>query len=360
MQDRLVLGIPRVGRIRVKIKDEWVWLDSLPEHAVLPSPFDGSSMTLGYVENVVVLRGNPIGWLTGQNWIGTNNAYAMTHRILDALEEHELVQWGPKTREQIDADNMNFHELAFALYADIGEDSYRFTDLLKSCYGSIVQHLNPRHALKVHLYTGQGFIVRYAATSLTLYNKYTKTYTDNPNFSHPLVDPIAERLEHNLRVEATLKYNWFGRRRSLRQWRNTDWDQFEHELFADFLGRRFHFEYITKCPNVYQENFTESWTAADRKAFADWEQGKLVDARVILRLYSRHGFDAAISLLGHRNLLWTLLRPKCLRIPATADLRRINSTEGHRLFAKYLPLTNHLWSGANPRLLAKADKLCGL
>lgn len=360
MQDRLVLGIPRVGRISVKLAGVWKFLDTIPDRAVITSPCGGSAVTLNIIDNTVVLRGNPIGWLTGQNWIGTNDAYALTHRLLSALSENELVRWGRETTQAIDSDELNWHELAFAQYIDLGKDIDAFTDLLKSSYGAIAQHINPRHPISLHLYPGNGFILRNATTSLTGYNKYQKTFNENPSYSHRLVDPIAESLEHSLRIEATLKYNWFGKKRCLQHWRNNDWTATQTQVFEEFLGRRFHLEYVLSCPNVYADDYTRDWTPADARAFAFWKTGKVPDARTLRRLYSRHGFDGALSLEGHRNLLWTMLRPRSLHVPAQTDLRNVKTTVGHKLFARHQPLTEKLNAGANDKMLARADRLCGL
>jgi hypothetical protein len=193
-----------------------------------------------------------------------------------------------------------------------------------------------------------------------MYSKYQKTFDENPNYSHPIADQVVENLRHHLRIEFTVKYNWFGTNRSVANWKDVDWTLKQRELFHKFLGRHFHLDYVMSCPNVYADNYTEGWTRGDRRAFASWQRGTQPDSRVTQRLYKRHGFDATLSLDGHRNLLWNLLRPNCLRVPSDVDLRKVRSTVGHRLFEQHLPLIDQLTAGANTLLLRKIDGLCGI
>ncbi len=360
MQDRLVLGIPRLGHTRVRLADKWYKLEDVPDKAVLLSPCGGSALTLSCKDSVTVMRCNPVGWLTGQNWVGPNNAYAMTHRVLDALVEQDLVKWSPQVREAISNDEVNFHELAFAQYADLGTHLERFSDLLKSCYGAVAQHLNPKHPVHIHLFQGPGLILRDRVSTLTMYSKYLKTFEEDPRYSHHIVDTLAESLRTHMRIETTVKYNWFAKRRSLAAWRNADWDTVQAELFQNFLGDRFYLDYITRCPNVFTPNYASGWPKADRKLFSEWQAGRIPDARAIRRMKLRHGFNAGLSFVGHKNLLWTLFRPDCVRVPTRVDLSDVRTTVGHKLFAQHAPLIDQLTSGANPRIMRKINGLCGI
>lgn len=362
MQDRLVMGLARKPNVRVRVKGQMVRLCDLPEcRAVIASPFQGSSVMIGIVDDRIIVRGNPIGFLTNQNWIGTNDAYALSHRLLEALEEFQLVDWGRELRTLIAADRINFHELAFAMYVDCGRLQNKLTDLLKSTYGAISQHINPKHPIDVHLYHGPGLILRTASASLTIYDKYTKTYKDNPNWKHKVVtDAHTTALQQSLRIECTVKYNWFGLRREFSHWRNADWDGIEHDLFADFLGKRFHLEYVMRCPNVWDPSFTARWSPKDREAFALWMKNQPIDARTARRLYQRHGFDCGLSVDGHRNLAWTMLRPDCLRVPHNFDPRNVTTTPGAKLLAQFSPLVAKLHPGADDKTLQRIDKLCGI
>jgi hypothetical protein len=281
---------------------------------------------------------------------------------LTVLVDEGLVKWGRVLSRAIQRDEVNVHELAFAMYCPLGNDIDRFTDLLKSCYGSVVQHFNPKHPIHVHLYQGPGAIVRTNDVSLTWYSKYLKTYQENPSWSHPIIDGFSEELRQDLRIECTVKYNWFGAiKRKLSYWRDADYKAIEQKLFDACLGKRFHLQYIMNCPNVFSHNYTEDWSTADRNAFNNWLEGAQLDARTIRRLYNRHGFNAGLSAVGHRNLLWSLLRPDCLRVPYQFDPSTINTnTPGHRLFSRYSPLLSLLHQGADAKTRRRIDKLCGL
>lgn len=317
---------------------------------------------LSVVNDRLVVRANPIGWLTGQNWFGPSDVHWMAEQFCARLEEYGCVQWGRTATKLIAAHKVHLHELAFAKYLPLGQHKTMFANQLKLLLGSVCSHIEGRNSFSVHLYKGDGFIVRTPSVSLTMYDKHTKHAAEAVGWSHPVVDVDAmATVSGSLRVESTVKYSYFSdAQRSLSDWVGVDWCAAETSLFRECVNERFRVAYLMRCPNVFADGLTSSWTGPDRALYDAWLENVPIPARSIARLRRKYGFDASISTQGYVNALWSLLRPTAEQDEEDhrAEVSAANRFPGIKFFAKFDDLPGTLIDGATARVQRKLHDMC--
>lgn len=359
MLDGVILGLEATG-VLVNIGGRSMRVRELDEVHVIESPHGGSSITIGQNKGKLIIKGNPINWLTAQNVFGTNNVYGLCTAFLSDLKAQKIIRFKKETWDQIVEGAYDIHQLAFNKYLKL-EAAYKFPvmDLLKHTFGGIASNVKLLNDMRWMLYQGTGVIVNNRSVNLTIYDKLELIKQKHPDWSNPLV-PSLDRLEDLMRVEVTVKYSWFSAcKRRMSWWRNRDCDAEAHRILTKTLCF-FGFDYIMACPNVFADDYGKDWSKRDRELLAMWHKGHTMTRPDAGRLWRRYRFNATISVTGHKNILWTLSKPANVALPTLVDIRRAKSFSGKELLSVIHPITDFLVVGASKQQLRLINKACGL
>lgn len=365
MLDGIKIAVPSGGiRVFCPKTEKFIKVDALDYTVYVVHPETKMTLTLekNSADNKLSIKANPVSWLSGQNIAGSNDLHGLVLRVLKELVRLGRIEVSPEARADCEAGEIYIHSLAFNMYLVTDTtDKLPSMDLFKTIKGGIVSTDNPKLDTRVFLYHGIGFCLNNKSKSLTVYDKleelkiHKSKKQDVSYFKSGL-----SWLEGMLRLEATLRSNYFSRQsRMLKWWRGKDMDKVVKDILLKEL--QFHkVEYLMQCPNVFARDYTAKWKSQDRLLFNLWLKGKVLEAKDRRRLWNLYGFDAELNVTAYRNTLWTLLRPESVTKPMRVDLSEATVFPGHAIFAPLLPLERHLKVGVDPKILRQIDKSCGL
>jgi hypothetical protein len=359
MLDGVIIGLP-VDGIKVLYKDKYVSPRFIETYQIYESPVGGSKMTIGIKKGKLVIKGNPVSWLTAQNVHGSNNAWALVLALLANLKELRILKIEDSAWNSLKEGNFDIHQLAFNKYLRVvREDKSVVMDLLKSIFGSLASNTSTQTDMRWIMYTGLGMIINNRTVNLTMYDKREQLARKAPDFDSDLV-PDLDFLHDLIRVEVTVKYGYFStKKRRMSWWRNKDWDEIANDLLVKTL-KDFGVDYVIRCPNIYDPNYIANWRPQDRKLFESWLRHGALSKLDAGKLRRRYAFNAGINERGHRNILWALSRPKSLREPVVVDLVNTTRFPGKDILSSIYPLADNLTTGASTKTLRLIDKACGL
>jgi hypothetical protein len=335
----------------VRHHDTWIKPSALEPCIQVEHPTTGRKLTLGFKNGKFILKANPISWLTGQNFFGTNNAHLLVMQVLRELLSLNLLRVQRPTLQRWSRGEYDIHQMAFNMYLRVDEaDKLLVADYLKTIFGGVASHMDHRLGQQYMLYSGSGFIIKTKTQTLCVYDKIVEQV--QKGFKLPA--RIRDLLLHHLRVESTIKYGYFtASRRRMSAWLTCDWDKEARRIIQTTVDL-FNLDYLASCPNVFDPRYASSWTAYDKDLFASWLSGKDLSARHINKLKRLYGFVGSFPPNAHANTLHTLTRSKR---PLTSSNLKF---PGHVLLASILPTSRHLTVLAPPKLLANIDEKCGL
>lgn len=359
MLDGVIIGLPIKG-IKVRCDGKYVPPPYIERYQIFESPNGGSSATIGLKKGKLVIKANPVSWLTAQNVHGSNNAWDLTLALLANFKETGILKIEDATWKSIQEGHFDIHQLAFNKYLRVnGEDKSVVMDLLKSIFGGLSSNNCTHSDMRWIMYTGPGMIINNRTVNLTMYDKREQLARKAPDFVSDLV-PDLDFLHDLIRVEVTVKYGYFStKKRRMSWWRNKDWDVVANDLLVKTL-KDFGVDYVIRCPNIYAPNFTANWRPQDQALFASWLRHGTLSKPDVGKLLRRYEFNAGISERGHRNILWTLARPKSVREPITVDIANTTRFPGKTILSAIYPLADNLTTGASRKTLRLIDKACGL
>lgn len=358
MLDGVNIGLSPKG-IRIRNGEVFVNASRLEEVLKIENPRGGSSLTIGYSQEKVIIKANPVSWLSCQNIFGSNHAWDLCIAMLRDLRKLGIMRFDETAWNNVLEGEYDIHQLAFNTYVDAGPNKFAMMDLIKSIYGSVASNTRLDSNLRWFMYPGHGMIVNNRSLNLTIYDKVEQMKAKNPEWTHELI-PDLSVLRNYLRVEATVKYSWFSKqKRRMRYWREVNWDNEARTLITKAL-EAFGFNYIMSCPNVFAPDFAKRWSERDKALLDGWRQGQILPQKEASRLLRRHGFNPNISLKGHRNILWALARPDSVARPVTVDIANTRTFPGNEILAPIYPMQAHFVDGASQKLLRRVDRACGL
>jgi hypothetical protein len=358
MLDGVILGLSPDG-IRIQRNETYVKASRLEEVLKIENPRGGSSLTIGFNQDKVIVKANPVSWLSCQNIFGSNHAWNLCIALLKDLKKSGVMRFDEAAWSKVLEGEYDIHQLAFNTYVNAGPNKFAMMDLIKSIYGSVASNTRLDSNLRWFMYPGHGMIVNNRSLNLTIYDKVEQMEAKHPNWTHELI-PDLSILNNYLRVEATVKYSWFSKqKRRMSYWRDADWDKDAKTLITKAL-ETFGFNYVMNCPNVFAPDFAKRWSDRDKALLAGWRKDQALPQKEASRLFRRHGFNPNISLKGHRNILWALARPDSVTRPVTVDIANTRTFPGTELLAPIYPMQAHFVDGASQKLLRRVDRACGL
>lgn len=358
MLDGVILGLSPDG-IKVQTKTGLVLATKLDELVKIENPRGGSSLIIGFKQDKLIVKGNPVSWLTNQNIFGSNNAWDLCIALFRDLREQKIMLFKREAWDNVLAGNYDIHQFAFNTYVDAGPNKFAMMDLIKSICGSLSSNADQESEMRWMMYPGPGMIVNNRSVNLTIYDKQEQMRIKYPGWRHELI-PDLDVLENYLRVEATIKYSWFSKKkRRMSSWRGKDWDAEARTIIGDAITL-FGLNYIMRCPNVFAPNFGDDWRSKDKRLLDDWRKGKKLSKPQVSLLRRMYEVDTSISLNGHRNILWLLARPDSVTRPVTVDIANTRTFPGTELLAPIHPMHSRFVVGASQKLLRRVDRACGL
>lgn len=352
MLDGIIVGFSPES-IRVYYRNRWVKPAAIDNCFHVEHPDTGRKLTLGFKNGKFILKVNPVGWLTGQNFFGTNNAHLLVISVLKTLIKNRDLRIQKDVWQSVLAGEYDIHQMAYNMYLRVDDHSkLELTDYLKTVFGGVASHLSHKLGQQFFLYSGAGFILKTRTQTLTVYDKVVEQQVK----SKVVPGNISSLLQDQLRVESTVKYGYFSKsKRRMSSWIKTDWDRAARKLILDTVGV-FNLEYLATCPNVFAPNYTSAWSDRDKALFKLWLSGVDIPSRDSGRLRRVRGFSTQFSVDAHKNTLHTLSR----RRKSTVAAFTTQALPGLVLLQSILPIKDHLSVVATPEILSCIAKKCEL
>lgn len=340
---------------------EFTSVSDLTAPEFVEHPITGGTLTLekNNADDKLSIKGNPTSWLTGQNVVGSNNAFWLTLRCLKKLEQLGRVSFTREAKKRILNGDFFIHQASYNMYLDFSSVSkLQSLDLLKTIIGGLSTTAKTLYDPQFLLFTGPGLLLKYKTKSLTLYDKLRQREHKQKPANLSYFKEGLSWLEPLMRCEVLFRHNHFSRQNRLMSWwKDKDWDK----LVEDMIIKEIEFnklDYLMCCPNVFAHDYLDTWRNKDKKLFAKWLDGDPLSRVDHRRLYHRYKFDSDISVIGHRNTLWSLLRPDDFTKAISVDLTTATEFPGHKIFKTITPLKDHLVVGAPSKTLRLIDKAC--
>lgn len=258
----------------------------------------------------LVIKGNPIGFLSGQNVYGTCDMPTLNIALFRRLQEMGVLKFTDAQWRTIHEGNYQINEVAFAQYFVVNSNTYMDKIMLMSYVKRLyAAAMTPTWPISVHMYPGAGMIVRRRDQTLCIYDKQSELLEKQQPIDNSLCGDLTE-VADKLRFESTYKYNWLQSHRRLwvRDWDINNWSNEARRLVLRSCAT-FKLEYIMRCPNICDRKYGMQFTARERSRFLEWTANEVMDSRTIKHFRTNYGLDMELSAEAHRNMLFTRLQP---------------------------------------------------